>query len=115
MNWYEALYYGLDVASLENAAGDFVAPTEQSVDAALADATVNPTDGVLTYNYADTDAAAYPTPTVVYAVVPTNLPSSTAFAVSTELRSVLAVTTSADGSGVPTGLLPLPRTWPCRP
>jgi hypothetical protein len=109
MNWYEALYYGLDVASLENAAGDFVAPTEQSVDAALADATVNPTDGVLTYNYADTDAAAYPTPTVVYAVVPTNLPSSTAFAVSTELRSVLAVTTSADGSGVPTGLLPLPK------
>jgi hypothetical protein len=108
MNWYEALYYGLDVASLENGAGDYVAPTAQSVDAALADATVNSATGALSYDYTDTNAAAYPTPVVIYAVVPTNLPSSMEGAVSTELRTVLAVTTAAGGAGVPQGLLPLP-------
>jgi hypothetical protein len=108
MNWYEALYYGLNVASLQNAAGQFVAPSAQSVDAALADASVDTTTGVLTNSYTNSsDAAAYPTPVVIYAVVPSN-PSSDAGAIGTELRSILAVTTAADGTGVPAGLLPLP-------
>jgi hypothetical protein len=108
MNWYEALYYGLNVAQLQNAAGQFVAPTAQSVDAALADATVNTSDGVLTNTYTNSsDAAAYPTPVVIYAVVPAD-PSSAAAAIGTELRSILAVTTAADGSGIPPGLMPLP-------
>ena len=109
MNWYEALYYGLDVAQLQNAAGQYVTPSEQSVDAALADATVNTSDGVLTNNYTDSgDAGAYPTPVVIYAVVPTDLPAATAGAVGTELRSMLAATAGADAAEVPPGLLPLP-------
>jgi hypothetical protein len=109
MNWYEALYYGLDVAELQNAAGQYVAPSAQSVDAALADASVNPSDGVVTNIYTNSaDAAAYPTPVVIYAVVPTGLPAATAGAVGTELRSMLAVTAGGNGSSVPPGLLPLP-------
>jgi len=109
MNWYEALYYGLDVAELQNAAGQYVAPSAASVDAALADATVNTSDGVLTNNYADSiDAAAYPTPVVIYAIVPTGLPAATAGAVGTELRSMLAVTAGGNSTSVPPGLLPLP-------
>ena len=109
MNWYEALYYGLDVAQLQNAAGEYVAPSATSVDAALADASVNTSDGVLTNNYTGSgDSAAYPTPVVIYAVVPTGLPASTAGAVGTELRAMLAVTAGGDGAAVPPGLLPLP-------
>ena len=62
MNWYEALYFGLNSAALQNAAGQFVAPSSASIDAALADATTNP-DGTLAFTYTDTsDAAAYPEP-----------------------------------------------------
>ena len=71
MNWYEALYYGLNAASLQNAAGQFVAPSEASIDAALNDATTN-ADGTLTFDYTDTsDTAAYPEPVVFYAAVST--------------------------------------------
>ena len=35
MNWYEALYYGLNPAALQNAAGQFVIPSDASVAAAL--------------------------------------------------------------------------------
>ena len=52
MNWYESLYYGLIPAALQNAAGQFVAPTQTSVDAALSDASVN-SDGTLSFNYAE--------------------------------------------------------------
>jgi hypothetical protein len=111
MNWFEALYYGLNVAQLQNAAGQYVAPSATSVDAALADASVDASTGVLSNSYANSgDAAAYPTPVVIYAVVPTDLPAAMAGAVGTELRSVLAVTTAAAGSAVPPGLLPLPAT-----
>jgi hypothetical protein len=108
MNWYEALYYGLNVASLQNASGAFVTPSAQSVDAALTDASVDSSTGVLTNSYTNSsDAAAYPTPAVIYAVVPTDPPSG-AGAIGTELRSILAVTTAAESTAVPGGLLPLP-------
>ena len=76
MNWAESLYYGLNAAQLENAAGDFVAPTAASIDAAVSDATANP-DGSLAFSYTKADAAAYPMPSVVYAAVPTTPMSAT--------------------------------------
>ena len=53
MDWSEATYFGLHSANLQNAAGSFVGPSAQSIDAALADATTA-SNGVLQYNYEDT-------------------------------------------------------------
>jgi len=108
MNWYEALYYGLIPAELQNAAGQFVAPSEASVDAALADATVN-ADGSLSFDYTNTsDAAAYPQPVVFYAAVSTSLqPSAEANAERRVLDNVLALTASGSSATLPPGILPL--------
>ena len=71
MDWADAAYSGLPSASLQNAAGNFVAPSAASIDAALADATTG-SDGLLSYNYGDAnDPAAYPMPDVTYALVST--------------------------------------------
>jgi len=108
MNWYEALYYGLNVAELQNANGQFVAPTQASVYAALGDATEN-SDGTLSYNYANTaDAAAYPEPVVIYAAVSTQAqPATDAGAIKTVLDNVLALTDSPGKASIPAGILPL--------
>ena len=107
MNWYEALYYGLTPAALQNAAGDFVLPSATSVDAALGDATTNP-DGTLTYDYDDTsDAAAYPEPVVFYALVSTKAqPEAAAAAEKNVLENILTLTGSGSSS-LPDGILPL--------
>ena len=69
MNWSEARYYGMRIASLQNAAGAFVLPTQASLDAAVADGTEDK-EGILIPNYDDTkDASAYPMPSVIYAAV----------------------------------------------
>lgn len=110
LNWYEALYYGFGVAQLENAAGQFVAPTQASVDAALADATVDPATGVLVPSPTDPNPDAYVMPVVEYAVVPTgSTPGAGTAAVGAVLRSILAATTGP-ASGLPSGLVPLPAT-----
>ena len=54
MNWSEALYYGLQIASLQNGGGAFVTPSTAALDAAVNDATTN-TDGTLALNYSSTD------------------------------------------------------------
>ena len=72
MDWSEASFNGLNVASLQNASGNFVTPSSASIGAALTDATENP-DGTLTFNYGDAgNTAAYAMPMVTYAVVPTS-------------------------------------------
>jgi hypothetical protein len=108
MNWYEALYYGLDVADLQNAAGVYVAPTASSVDAALNDATKN-ADGTLTFSYTDTqDQSAYPEPVVFYAVVSTQpQPATQAAAIRTVLNNMLSFTASTSTQTLPSGILPL--------
>ena len=71
MNWYEALYYGLNSGGAAERRRAVRAPSAASIDAALNDATANP-DGTLAFNYTDTaDAAAYPEPVVFYAAVST--------------------------------------------
>jgi hypothetical protein len=117
MNWAEALYFGLSVANLQDPAGAFVAPSADSIDAALADATVNP-DGSLTPSTTDTsDTAAYPMPTVIYAAVPTApVSADEAAQITGVLNEILALTAGSDsaqlaGSGqLPPGFVPLTPT-----
>lgn len=108
MVWSEASYYGLDVASLQNAAGAWVQPNQASIDAALGAATVN-ADGTLTFNFDDpTAATAYPMPDVIYAVVPkAPLPAAEATAVRSALNSVLSVSDEPT-SDLPGGFVQLP-------
>ncbi|MGO9341981.1 MAG: hypothetical protein ACLP6E_05615 [Acidimicrobiales bacterium] len=111
MNWYEALYYGLNSAALQNAAGQFVIPSEASIEKALGDATTNP-DGTLAFNYTDTaDTAAYPEPVVFYAAVSTT-PEAAAQADATKkvLDNILALTASPGSSALPAGIVPLPAS-----
>ncbi len=111
MDSSEADFYGLLAASLQNAAGAFVAPSAQSITAALNDAIKNP-DGTLSPNYDDTgDAAAYPLPMVTYALVSTS-PQPTADQ-ATQLKDLLTnlVTYSHNGGSssepLPSGYVPL--------
>ncbi len=111
MNWYEASYYGLDAAALQNASGAFVAPSAVSIDAALDDATTEP-NGTLSFNYSNTsNTAAYPEPVVFYAAVSTEAqPAAQAAAIKTILANMLALTASPGESGLPPGIVPLTPT-----
>jgi hypothetical protein len=63
--------YDFPAASIVNASGTAVAPTQASVEAALKDMETNP-DGITQYyNYSSTDKSAYPLTMVDYAMVPT--------------------------------------------
>jgi len=65
----DAQKLGLPVAALQNAAGNYVLPTTQSLDAAVAAGTISP-DGIFQPNFTTTDPKAYPVPVVTYAIVP---------------------------------------------
>jgi hypothetical protein len=109
MNWAEARFYGMSAAALQNAAGAFVAPSAQSLDAAVNDATSNP-DGSLTFHNLASDPAAYPMPSVIYAVVPKNLTTGPATdALGIVLNAILSMTgAGAPGaSSLPQGFVPL--------
>ena len=107
MNWAESLYLGLSVPQLQNAAGDFVAPTAASIDAAVGDAKPNP-DGSLAFTYTKADATVYPMPSVIYAVVSTDPMSATDAAhVKGLLSEILDVTGGKDTSQLPGGFVPL--------
>jgi hypothetical protein len=72
MDSSEADFFGLLPAELQNASGNFVAPTPSAVTAALNDATAN-SDGTVSPNFNNGgDSAAYPMPMVTYALVSTN-------------------------------------------
>lgn len=66
----DAVRFLFPTAALENAAGKFVLPTDQSMTAAVNDMTVGK-NGVRSMNFATKDPAAYPLTMVIYAVVPT--------------------------------------------
>ncbi|MHB8439344.1 MAG: hypothetical protein ACYDD4_09305 [Acidimicrobiales bacterium] len=110
MNWAEARYYGMSVAALQNAGGQFTLPTAASLDAALADASTNP-DGSLTFRNLSSDPASYVMPDVIYAVVPTTpVDGPVASAVRTLLSQLLDLTAGTDSSDLPQGFVPLPTT-----
>ena len=108
MNWVEAQYYGMRIAALQNAAGAFVLPTQASLDAAVADGSMN-AQGILTPNYTQTkDATAYPMPSVIYAAVCSDAqPTAQATAVSDMLTQLLSVSSSSSTT-FPEGFVPLP-------
>ncbi|HTT87667.1 MAG TPA: hypothetical protein VMF60_09885, partial [Acidimicrobiales bacterium] len=108
MDWGDAAFFGLDAASLQNAAGDFVAPSQQSIDAALGDATTLP-NGTLSYDYTTADPSAYPTPLVTYAVLSLAPQSGNQVVSETDLLSNM-VNFSHDATGLPlpAGYVPLP-------
>jgi hypothetical protein len=114
MNWAEAHYYGLAVASLQNADGQFEAPSSTSLDAAVSpdNATVG-SDGAISPNYTKAETGVYPMTSVEYAAVcadPTSAVKATA--VRDMLDQMLTVTgaTGSDVSQLPEGFVPLPKT-----
>lgn len=110
MSWPDARTYGLDVAALQNAAGDFVLPSVSSIEAAAATMTVAP-DGVYTPDYKAKVADAYPMPDVWYAVVSTKAQSQQAVtAERTLLDDILSVSGGKLSSLLPVGYAPLPKT-----
>lgn len=110
MNWAEANLFGLDVAALQNGAGDFVLPNAASLDAAVADA-ATATDGSLVFNYTSTNPAAYPMPDVIYAVVSADpVPAEQASAEQQLLKSILELTGGSETSDLPPGFVPLPTS-----
>jgi hypothetical protein len=115
MNWYEAQYFGLNAASLQNASGAFVAPSEASIDAAISDATTEP-NGTLSFDYTNTsDTAAYPEPVVFYAAVPTAAqPAAQAAAEKGVLENILALTSSSAKATLPPGIVALTSTLTAR-
>lgn len=114
MDTSEADFFGLLPASLQNAAGSFVSPSSDSLEAAVKDATMN-ADGTITPDWNDTgDSAAYPLPMVTYALVST-APQPTATQ-ATQLKDLLTnlVTYSNEGGSstfpLPPGYAPLPTS-----
>ncbi len=110
MNWAEASYYGMSTGSLQNAAGNFVEPSQASVLAGLANGTWDK-NGVWTPDYTtSSDPNAYAMPTVIYAVVPkaASTPAALKTILQNAIRGVLTTTTDQSMStSLPTGMLPL--------
>lgn len=110
MNWAEARYYGLEVAALQNADGQFVTPTNASLDAAVAGATVN-ADGTLSPDYTKAETGVYPMASVEYAAVCADKSTTTkATAIKDMLTQLLDVTGGPDSGQLPEGFAPLPTT-----
>jgi hypothetical protein len=113
MDSSEAGFYGLNTANLENANGDFVAPTATSLEAAEANLTACPALDELTcptgsyqVDYATPHPGAYPLPDVTYAVVPTTaVPADTATAETALLTNL--VNYSHSSTTLPVGYAPL--------
>jgi hypothetical protein len=61
--------FGLNVASIANANGDIVAPTEESINAAVSHFVPSGVDGVLVSDPASSAAGVYPLAQVVYAAI----------------------------------------------
>ena len=83
--------------AIQNAAGDFVSPTVPAMQAALGDATMDPTTNLVTFNANPNDAAAYPIPEMSYLIVPTSgLAPAKAQALSTLIKFILGSAGQAD-------------------
>jgi hypothetical protein len=110
MNWVEAQYYGMRVASIQNGSGAYVLPTQASLDAAVADGTVN-AQGILVPNYTQTkDASAYAMPSVIYAAVCSDAqPDAQATAIKGMLNQLISISSSSTVA-LPEGFVPLPSS-----
>jgi len=115
MNWVEAQYYGMRIAAIQNASGAYVLPSQASLDAAVAAASVN-AQGILVPNYTQTkDASAYAMPSVIYAAVCSDAQStSQATAISEMLTQLLSVSSSSTTT-LPRDLSLFQAHWRPRP
>lgn len=76
--------------AIQNGAGAYVPPTPAAANAAVADATFDPTTNLVTFNSSTTDTKAYPLMAMSYLVVPTTgLSSDKATALATYIKFVL--------------------------
>jgi hypothetical protein len=115
MDSSEAAYYGLNTASVQNAAGNFEAPTVATLEAAEANLSPCPADnlscppGTYAVNYTSTaNPTAYPMPDVTYAVVPTTPQSPAKAAAIKDLLTNLVDFSHNGGSlALPSGYAPL--------
>lgn len=113
MDTSEAAFYGLSTAQIQNAAGNFVAPTTASLEAAAKEFSPCPAQdlacpsGTYATDYDDaSNTAAYAMPTLTYAVVPT---TSLANDEGTEIKDLLTnLVTFAHTGSLPQGYAPLP-------
>ncbi len=112
MDSSEAQFFGLSSASLENASGNFVAPTVTSLQAAANDLQPCPNFdlscpvGTYKIDYGNTDPAAYALPDITYAIVPNGtLPYEKATAIKNLLNNLVDYSHSGN---LPAGYAPLP-------
>lgn len=105
MDWGDARVNGLDVAALQNAAGQFVAPSARSVDAELAAESLG-SDGALAATPDKAVKGGYPLATVIYALVPDHHVSTGEEAGINSLLNGLVAYTS-DSSRLPDGYVGL--------
>lgn len=107
----EAQKFGLPVAAIKNAAGDYVGPTSDGVAAAFADSEVSP-DGIFTPNFNNsTDHLAYPVPVASYLIAPSGDSKGVDPTTAKALGKLIMY---ADGPGqqaaVARGYIPLPTS-----
>jgi hypothetical protein len=116
MDSSEASFYGLNTASVQNAAGNFEAPTAESLEAAENNLSPCPsTDlscptGTYQVDYTSTaNPTAYPMPDLTYAVVPTGpQPAAQATAEADLLTNLVTFSHNGGGSlALPSGYAPL--------
>ncbi len=91
--------YNLAVTQVINAAGNAIVPSSDSAMAAAAQATVD-ANGLVTFNYANTDAAAYPFTATTYALAITGKSNSASIAKTLDyLANNCAKDNPAEGFG----------------
>ena len=112
MDTSQAEFYGLSTASLENASGNFVAPSQSSLEAAASAFTPCPGNdlacpaGTYSINYANSAPTAYAMPNITYALVPTGTLSHDE---GTAVKNLLTnLVTYSHSASLPTGYAPLP-------
>jgi hypothetical protein len=105
LDWADALFGGLNTASLQNAEGQFVAPTAASITAEVSAETVSP-DGYPLPDPTLKVSGGYPMSTVIDALVPdTLLPAAEATPIAEMMDELLNYTTTGS---LPGGFVPLP-------
>jgi len=102
MNLGVANYYGMTLPRLQNAAGAFVAPTQESVLAGIRDGHWS-SKKIWVPSYSNTkDVSAYALPTVLYAVIPRKgLSSTQADLLKSLVKQILAQTTLGNSLSSP--------------
>jgi phosphate transport system substrate-binding protein len=101
-----AAFYGLPAANIENAAGQFVGPSQESINAGIAAATVNPDGVTIRPDFTTSDPLAYPLPQLTAMLAPTACISQA------QATTLTAFATWAVGDGqsvhnLPIGYVPL--------